>query len=75
MTWRQIGKLTVPLLLVQGTADEVVFPHEANRLVEVARAAGNDDVELLSVDGGTHFFNGCETTVTRAVSRWLDRIA
>lgn len=75
MTWRQIGNVTVPMLLIQGTADEVVFPHEARRLVEVARAAGNDDVELLSVDGGTHFFTGCETTVTQHVTRWLDRIA
>lgn len=30
---------------------------------------------LLSVDGGTHFFTGCETTVTQHVTRWLDRIA
>lgn len=75
MTWRQIGRVTVPLMLVQGTADEVVFPHEAERLAEVARAAGNPDVELLSVPGGTHFFTGRETLVTQAVTRWLDRIA
>lgn len=75
MTWRQIGAINVPLMLVQGTADEVVFPHEAERLAEVATAAGNPDVELLRVAGGTHFFTGCEHTVTQAVSRWLDRVA
>lgn len=75
MTWKQIGAITVPLLLVQGTVDEVVFPAEADRLVEVARAAGNEQVELLAVDGGTHFFTGREQFVTQNVIRWLDRVA
>ncbi len=75
MTWRQIGAVKVPILMVQGTADEVVAPHEADRLAQVARDAGNDDVELFVVDGGTHFFTGREMIVTQAVTRWLDRIA
>lgn len=75
MTWRQIAKVRVPLLLIQGTADEVVMPHEVDRLYEVAVASGNPDVERVSIDGGTHFFTGRETLVTRAVGRWLDRVA
>lgn len=75
MTFRQIGAVTVPILLVQGDADQVVAPDEAERLAAVARAAGNEHVEVVSIGGGDHFFKGCEIGVTRAVTRWLDRWA
>jgi dienelactone hydrolase len=75
MTFRQIGDVRAPMLLVQGTADSVVAPDEAERLAGVARAAGNDDVEIAWIDGGDHFFAGCEMHVTQAVTRWLQRCA
>jgi predicted esterase len=75
MTFRQIGEVGVPIMLVQGTADQVVAPDEAERLAGVARAAGNADVEIAWIEGGDHFFKGREILVTRAVTRWLDRWA
>jgi dienelactone hydrolase len=75
MTFRQIGAVGAPILLVQGTADEVVDPDEAHRLEAVARAAGNEHVEVALIDGGDHFFTGCEVTAARAVTGWLDRWA
>lgn len=75
MTFRQISEVRAPILLVQGTADAVVTMDEAERLAGVARAAGNDDVEIAVIDGGDHFFKGCEVSVTHAVNRWLQRWA
>lgn len=75
MTFRQIGEVRAPILLVQGTADQVVLPDEAERLVGVARTSGNADVEIAWIDGGDHFFKGREIHVTREVARWLDRWA
>ncbi len=74
-TWKQIADVRAPILMIQGTADEVVYPEEAGRLAEAARAGGNDDVELHMVEGATHFFKGREVIVTRAVQRWLDRVS
>lgn len=75
MTFRQIGDVKVPIMLVQGTADTVVSPDEAERLAAVARRAGNPHVDIEWIDGGDHFFSGREIIVTRAVTRWLDRWA
>lgn len=75
MTFRQIGMVGAPILLVQGNADAVVSLDEAQRLAGVARAAGNSDVEIAVIDGGDHFFTGCEVHVTHAVTRWLGRHA
>lgn len=75
MTFRQIRDVAAPILLVQGTADTVVVPEEAERLAAVARAAGNPDVEIEWIDGGDHFLAGREILVTRAATRWLDRWA
>ncbi len=73
MTFRQIGRVSVPILLVQGTADAVVAPAEAEQLAGVARAAGNSDVEVGWIEGGDHFFGGQELDVTNTVIRWLNR--
>jgi len=75
MTFRQIRDVTAPILLVQGTADAVVAPEEAERLAAAARAAGNGDVAIEWIEGGDHFLAGREIHVTRAVTRWLDRWA
>lgn len=75
MTFRQIGAVRAPILLVQGTNDTVVSPDEAGRLAAVATAAGNTDVEVALIDGADHFFAGRELIVTSTVLRWLDRWA
>ena len=50
MAFRQIGQVWAPILLVQGTGDEVVRFEEAVALAGVARAAGNRDVTVMRID-------------------------
>jgi pimeloyl-ACP methyl ester carboxylesterase len=71
MAHRQIGQVKAPILLVQGTSDEVVYPEEAERLAEVARAS-NPDVELVWIEGADHAFSGRDIPTIDAVVRWLD---
>lgn len=73
MTFRQIGRITAPILLVQGTSDTVVAPVEAEQLARVARAAGNTDVDVAWIEGADHFFHSREFDVTNVVVRWLNR--
>ena len=75
MAHRQIGAVTAPILLVQGTADEVVELDEAERLARVAREAGNADVTVARVEGAGHSFAGREIATLDAVTSWLrDRV-
>lgn len=71
MTFRQIGQVWAPILLVQGTGDEVVRFEEAVALSDVARAAGNRDVTVSRIDGAGHAFKGHEIETLRAVTSWL----
>jgi dipeptidyl aminopeptidase/acylaminoacyl peptidase len=71
MAFRQIGQVWAPILLVQGTDDEVVDPDEAWALAEVARKAGNLDVAVAPIPGGTHSLKGREIATLRAVTRWV----
>jgi pimeloyl-ACP methyl ester carboxylesterase len=50
-----LARVSVPVLVVQGTADEGIFPADARALHE---AAGSDDKALRWIDGGRHFFAG-----------------
>ena len=72
MTHRQIVHVTAPILLVQGTADEVVFPEEAQQLHDLVREGGNEDVELVWIDGADHAFTNRDIPTIDAVVRWLD---
>ena len=74
MTDRHIGRVAAPILLVQGAADEVVLAEEAPALAELARAAGNHDVETAMIPGVGHSFHGGESEVTGAVLDWLARV-
>lgn len=71
----QIGQVWAPILLVQGDADEVVFHHEALDLARVARDAGNRDVEVITIPGATHSFEGREIPTRDAVIGWLRKRA
>jgi pimeloyl-ACP methyl ester carboxylesterase len=72
MAHRQIIDVRAPILLVQGTSDEVVYPEEAERLASVARAAGNEDVEVVWIEGADHAFSNRDIPTIDAVVRWLD---
>jgi dipeptidyl aminopeptidase/acylaminoacyl peptidase len=71
MAHRQIGAVTAPILLVQGTGDEIVEPDEAEALARIAREAGNADVTVAAVDGAGHSFAGREIATLDAVTSWL----
>lgn len=71
MTFRQIGQVWAPILLVQGTGDEVVQFEEAVALAGVARTAGNHDVTVIRIDGAGHTFAGHEIETLEAVTSWL----
>ncbi len=70
-THLQIGAVWAPILLIQGTTDEVVDPSEVHRLAHVARRHGNRDVEVVMIDGADHFFGGREVVTMRALLRWM----
>ncbi len=68
---RHIGRVAVPTLLVQGTADEIVDPGEAARL----RDAAGGPAELAWIDGAGHNFRGAEAAVIAAVTGFLGRLS
>lgn len=71
----QIGQVWAPILLVQGTADEVVLPHEADQLATVARDSGNHDVTVAFVEGADHSFVGYDISTRDIVLSWLRKRA
>ena len=75
MPFRQIGQVWSPILLVQGSADELVSVSEAHALARVARLAGNSAAEAAVVDGADHLFKDTELALTDTVVRWLREYA
>jgi len=69
----QAEKITVPWLLVHGTADDVVLPDDTHT---VARLRG-DDVCVVFIEGADHSFNepSHRSEVTRSVTEWLRETA
>lgn len=58
-----------PLLVLHGTADEVVLPEEAYLIA----AAAAEPKELLMVEGADHRFSAHLEVVWRSFFHWLDR--
>ena len=75
MTFRQIGGIWAPILLVQGDDDEIVDLEETEALAAVARRAGNRDVEIAVIPGARHEFKGREIVALDAIIPWLRRKA
>lgn len=68
---RHIGRIPVPLLLINGTKDDRVMPEEADHLAALARDAGNPDVTAVAIDAN-HTFNGQHETLGRTIVNWLE---
>ena len=75
MTFRQIGGVWAPILLVQGDNDEIVDLEETEGLAAVARRSGNLDVEIAVIPGARHEFKGSEILTLDAIIPWLRRKA
>jgi len=71
----QMRDVHVPTLLLQGDADDVVNPREADDLAAVLREAGNQDVRQVSVPGAGHFYAGQEILLIDAVTAFLKDVA
>ncbi len=70
-THLQIAQVRAPVLLIQGTEDQVVDPSEVDRLAGVARGGGNTKVDIEMIEGADHFFAGREFSTIQALVRWL----
>ncbi len=69
----QLARVSVPVLVMYGTADQVCFPSHARALYD---AVPHDRRDLVAIDGATHYFAGQPEHVDRAVARiveWLHR--
>lgn len=71
MAFRQLPDVRVPTLLVQGTADDVVDPEEAERQRQLMENTGNENVTLVYVEGATHFYKGQEILLVDAITDFL----
>jgi pimeloyl-ACP methyl ester carboxylesterase len=68
---KNLRDVEVPVLVVAGTGDEVVFPSEIDAMY---RSIGSDDHELVEVKGATHYFLGQREELMFAcdtMQRWL----
>ncbi len=70
---RQLQRVSVPVLVMYGTADQVCFPSHALALYD---AVPHDRKDLVAVQGATHYFADQPEHVDRAVHvivEWLRR--
>jgi pimeloyl-ACP methyl ester carboxylesterase len=68
---KQIGRVKVPILLIQGSEDDTLGPDEARDLACVAREAGNEDATALYLKAN-HTFESSEEELGSAIVQWLD---
>lgn len=66
-------QVMVPWLLVHGTADDLVFPDDTTRIVDLAKS----NVQARFVEGADHSFSQPDhkLEMTGAVTRWLTGVA
>ncbi|UCE62566.1 MAG: alpha/beta hydrolase [Nitrospirota bacterium] len=69
-TYRHIGKIKVPILLVHGLHDEMIDQHEFQALGQIGRDAGNNDVTMLELEAG-HTLEGKHQELGQNIVRWL----
>ncbi|GIW47967.1 MAG: hypothetical protein KatS3mg078_1844 [Deltaproteobacteria bacterium] len=70
--YKQIERIKIPILLIQGWHDEVINPIETYDLAQLAISAGNRDVSAFYVNAG-HTLEGKEEEVGEIIIKWLDR--
>ena len=67
---RHLPNVTVPALVVQGTADQGVYPSNARALHD---HLGAEDKELLWIEGGGHYLDGDHLVqACDGIAAWLD---
>lgn len=69
--FKQIEKVKIPILLIQGRDDDILKPDEALELAQIAKNAGNQDVSSTYMDAA-HRFEGKEKELGQEIIKWLD---
>ncbi len=69
-----VGKVGVPLALIQAGDDMIVPPGDGEELAAIARAAGAPDVRLESVPYANHVFSGREQLAAERCVAWLEEV-
>lgn len=69
-TYKNIGRVQVPILLVHALHDDVIDHLESEDLGQVAIDTGNSDVTQLFLDSG-HTFEGKHVELGRITAKWL----
>ena len=69
--YKHIGKIHVPILLVQGLHDDIIEYRECEALRQLARDGGNNDVTAFDIDAD-HTFEGKHDELGRMIIHWLD---
>lgn len=74
--WREVlhlaPRMAGNVLLIQGAADPNIDVHA--RAEELVSAATSANVEVVMLEGGNHYFDGCHAEFAATISRWLDRV-
>jgi alpha/beta superfamily hydrolase len=62
------------VLVIHGTEDEFTSEAKYNRWTDALRAGAQAQLDIITVEEGTHFWNGeARTRLHEAVFEWLDR--
>jgi len=69
---KQIERIKIPILLLQGWHDDIIDPIETFDLAQLALNAGNKDVSAFYVNAG-HTFDDKEGELGDIIIKWLDR--
>lgn len=69
----RIGRVTVPIAILQGGNDHLISGIEGHELATIARAGGNTAVTLAVVPGADHVFTRQSARVSQLAGIWLQR--
>lgn len=70
-SYLHVGKIRVPILIVDALRDEVVGRTNHESLARAVAAAGHDAVTHVELEAN-HAFDGRHAELARAIARWLD---
>lgn len=71
----QIGRVGVPIAILQAGNDHLIQPGEGYALAKIAREAGNPEVLLDIVPQADHVFTGCVDEVSAMAAAWLGALS
>lgn len=71
----QIGRVHVPIAILQAGNDHLIQPGEGYALSRMATEAGNPHVLLDMVPQADHVFTGCVDEVSAMAAAWLEQFA